>query len=427
MPKTTKIIMKKSVQQVSVPGFRNGRFPKSSSSDSSIIDPGETMNKTITRYVGSDWLKKLENIIGNLMTIDDSIYKESIEKISICESNIQKLFKRILKNTTENKELNQVYENFQKLSTDLDIKNKSYVSKLNKKGKPHDVLVSSYVPQQLILTEWFKLIKDIEKTIYKFIEKIFISADGESKIDRTSKIRREFIKDYPFEKLEEQFSKYPDLKKLCDIYGIIPENELIYSSFLDMQKFSNIIINILLTPMYDVEAKITSNYDKQLAAAFKPLISKSKFTTKELIIELLTNFAIAQYRSTITGNNKYFIQMLSGELTEGKLSEMDGARFMEVMDTINTDSLEKGSKAQFFTEKAKVLMKKMIEQDGKFDMKILEDVRELIGDEEVQKSLPADSELPSLPAELETIIGQFDDMFVHSEERTEGTEDSSKE
>ena len=54
MPKTTKIIMKKSVQQASIPGFRNGRFPKTSSSDSSIIDPGETMNKTITRYVGSN-------------------------------------------------------------------------------------------------------------------------------------------------------------------------------------------------------------------------------------------------------------------------------------------------------------------------------------------------------------------------------------
>lgn len=417
MPKTARVVMKKTVQQASIPGFRPGKTPKSPktpiSNESSIIDPGDTMNKTITRYVGADWLKKLENIIGNLMTIDDEIYKSSIEKISICESNILKLFNRILKNidsTTNSSLLIQIFENFKKLSATIDIKNKSYITKLNKKGNPHDVLVANYVPQQLIKTEWFKQIKDIEKTIYKYIEKIFISADGEMKIDRTAKIRREFIKEFPFKDLQEKLHKYPDLIKVCDIYNIIPENEIVYTSFLEIQKFSNIIINILLTPMYNVEAKVTSNYDKQLAQAFKPLISKSKFTTKELIIELLTNFAIAQYRATITGNNKYFIQMLSGELTEGKLSEMDGARFIEVMDTINTESLEKGSKAQFFTEKAKILMKKMIDQDGKFDAKILEDVRELIGNDE-SENIESKPILYELPDEIETIMGQFDDMF----------------
>ena len=417
MPKTARVVMKKTVQQASIPGFRPGKTPKSPkmpiSNESSIIDPGDTMNKTITRYVGADWLKKLENIIGNLMTIDDEIYKSSIEKISICESNILKLFNRILKNidsTTNSSLLIQIFENFKKLSASIDIKNKSYITKINKKGNPHDVLVANYVPQQLIKTEWFKQIKDIEKTIYKYIEKIFISADGEMKIDRTAKIRREFIKEFPFKDLQEKLHKYPDLIKVCDIYNIIPESEIVYTSFLEIQKFSNIIINILLTPMYNVEAKVTSNYDKQLAQAFKPLISKSKFTTKELIIELLTNFAIAQYRATITGNNKYFIQMLSGELTEGKLSEMDGARFIEVMDTINTESLEKGSKAQFFTEKAKILMKKMIDQDGKFDAKILEDVRELIGNDE-SENIESKPILHELPDEIETIMGQFDDMF----------------
>ena len=410
MPKN-RVIMKRVAAQPSVPGFRPGRAPKHMSDDVSGLDAGAAMSKTISRYVGSDWLSKLETVIGNLSSIDDSKYKEVIAKIGICENNIRVCFKIIAKNANITDAFTDIFNRFVKVITETDITHKAFVQKKNKKGVMRDVLVASYVPSQLLKSEWFEVIKEIEREIYKYIEKLFISPDGDIKIAKSSKERKDLKVKYDYESFKALMSKYPNLNGLVSIFGVKPATEQVYNAFMDMQKFANGIINMIMTPMYDVQAKVTRSYDHDLAHAFKSTVDRG-FATRELIIELLTNFACAQYKASITGNSKYFLQMLSDELSEGALSQMDGARFISVMDSINTDAISKGSKAVEFTVKAKDIMKKMIEQDGKLGPAVLSDIKELIvGDDVNDETDDGTKAVASLPEELEKALTQFDDLL----------------
>lgn len=417
MPKGAKVIMKKVVAQPSVPGFRPGHGPKitetASSAMESAIDPGSAMAKTISRYTSGDWLKKLETVIGNLSTIEDERYRDAIDKISKCESNIRICFKRITKNATVTPEFTEAQERFLALSAATDILHKAYTQKRNKKGKLHDVIVAAYVPDQLVKSDWFNSIKLIEREIYRYIEHAFISPDGETKIGKTARERRELKVKYDYATYQELLKKYPNINELYNIYGMNPSEEIVYNSFMDIQKYANAIINILLTPMYDVTDKVTKSYDRDLAHAFKSTIQKG-FATRDLIIELLTNFAYAQYKSNLTGSTKYFLQMLSDELTEGSLSQMNSARFLDVMDSINTDAMAKESKAAGFTVKAREIMKKMIDMDGKMDASVLTEIKDLIGDED-EADAPELKEvkktLLELPDEVEKALSKYDDLL----------------
>ena len=419
MPKGAKVVMKKVAVQPTLPGFRPGRGPKTVETTSEpTLDPGAAMSKTISKYVGSDWLSKLETVIGNLSTIDDDKFKDTIDKISKCENNIRICFKRIAKNTTATDSFNKAYNEFIDLSSKLDILHKAYVQKKNKKGVMRDVIVSAYVPDQLVKSDWFNSIKQIERTVYRYIEKLFISPDNDTKIAKTTRERRELKTKYDYAAYQALLKKYPNINDLYDIYGIKPDSEIVYTAFMDIQKYANAIINLLFLPQYNVEEKVTKSYDKDLAHAFKSTIQKG-FATRDIIIELLTNFAYAQYKSKLTGSTKYFLQMLSDELTEGTLSEMNSARFMDVMESINTDALSKGSKAIGFTVKAKEIMKKMIDQDGKMDASIISEIKELVADED-ESDAPeikdAKKTLKELPEELEKALTKYDDLLEGGDE-----------
>ena len=112
---------------------------------------------------------------------------------------------------------------------------------------------------------------------------------------------------------------------------------------------------------------------------------------------------VAKYRSEITGNNKYFLQMLVENITEGELSQINGPRFIEIMDTINTDALEKGSKATRFTVKAKDLIKKMVEKGDVIDESLLDEVKALMEDIPDKES--------ELPEDVAKIYSSLDELF----------------
>lgn len=427
MPKT-RVVMKKVAVKPSMPGFRPGsKYARKieMAEEPTGLDAGQAMSRTISKYVGADWMQKLESVIGTLTTIDDTKYRDAIDKISKCENNIKICFRRIARNTEVTDQFIAVQNDFIEKSTALDILNKAYVQKKNKKGKLRDVIVAQYTPEQLIKSDWFTSVKKIEREIYRYVEHVFISPDGESKSGKTSKERRDLKSKYDFAAFQELLKKYPNIDELYDIYGIKPVEELVFNAFMDMQKFSNAIINILLTPMYDVLDKVTKSYDKDLAHAFKSTIQKG-IATRDLIIELLTNFACAQYRAKLTGSSKYMLEMLSDELTEGALSEMDGARYISVMDSINTDAMTKGSKAAGFTVKARELMKKMIEQDGKMDTSILTEIKDLIGDDEddAPEVKEMKDTLKELPEDIEKALTKYDDILGDEEEMPEAEEET---
>lgn len=354
-----------------------------------------SMENTITNYCGSDWLDKIESITGAITFIDIPTYKTAIGNIVTCEKNIRILFGRLLKQAfgQELKTVVDVSENFKRLSAELDLANKAIIRKptkaarkahateLNDSNSREDVS-DTYVPLVLIKSDWFKSVKLIEREVYRMIEKVMISPDGEAKIGKTAKERKQLAKTYDYSKYDEVLSKYPDLKTLIAPFDIHITSAEIYDTLLGLQKNANIIMNIILTPMYDIKTKIAKSFDTKLAPSFKESITNGTLT-REVVIDLISDFMVAKYRAMLTGSSKYFVQMLSDELTEGQLAHCDGRNFVEMMDAIDTKSFGKDSRAAGFTTKAKGLMKKMLERSESgqgFDMSILKDVHELVAE-----------------------------------------------
>lgn len=386
-----------------------------------------SMEQTITKYCGQDWLMKLEQITGAVTTIEMPRYKEIIDRIITCEKNINILFKRLLKNIDDQNtsKLSEVAENFAKLSSTIDLANKSTFRKLSKKYKNQKTkpkvlddnnstehISNGYTPAEIIMSEWMRCIKSLEYEIYHVIEKILISPDSSRKIDKTSNERKQISTKYSYEAFEKVVQKFPNLIKLHTIFNIEIRNQKIFESFMGIHKYSNIIINSIMTPLYDVKGKVSKSYDTYLAHAFKAEITKG-LATKELIINLLTEFVTAKYRAAITGNNKYFFQMLSNEITEGMLSTMDGARFIEIMDSINTEQLDKTSKAVNFTIKAKEMMKKILDKSDRADTELIFEIQTLFDEDEPKELMSA------IPDGMAEAFTAFDSILALPEAKKE--------
>lgn len=400
--------------------------PKISQDDLGLIP----MDQTITKYCGGDWMSKLSQITGDITTIDIEKYKEMINKISISEKNVKILLKK-LKNIKDQNvtKITSIYDDFCKLSLDMNFLEKSTFRKLTNKAKQMKVrptilddsnsteqVSPGYTPEELVKSEWFVFVKNIETTIYQTFEKIFISPDDERKIDQTSTERKQISTKYTYDEFQLINRRYTNIVSIYPIFGIQLRNRDIFDGFMQIQKYLNIIINLILTPLYDVHSKIDKSYDKYLSSVFKTQISAGKLT-KDLVVKLLADFVTAKYRASITGNNKYFLQIISEEITEGMLSSMDGARFVEIMDTINLDSLDKGSRAINFTIKAKDMMKKMIDKTGEMDISILQEVKELLDD----SATPELTSSITLPDEITKKLSTIDSLF-HLVDDPEGDE-----
>lgn len=408
----------------------------SSSSDArlgkSVSNSSQSMEQTITKYCGTDWLSKLEQVTGSISFIDLPTYKAAIDKIVACEKNIKILLRRLLKQAMGDNltQLTSLIDTFNSQSDSLNLSEKAIIRKLNRefRGKSvepneqnsHEDVSDDYTPIRIVGTDWFSTIKDIERSIYHIIEKVFISPDGEAKNPKTSKARKQLKNDFTYEEYTKVARKYPAIRDLYTFHSVHISNENVFNTLLDLQKHASIIINQLLTPMYNVKEKIEKSYDKHLASAFKPMVANGT-VTRDLVINLLTDFMIAKYRSNITGSQKYFLQMLSNELTEGMLAHCNASEFVSIMDTIKLEEMDSKSKALDFTIKAKEIMKRMVDRDSAdeaFGMEMIKDVKDLLGGEDETETMKkAEVILKELPGEIQQHLAKFDDILAIDDEK----------
>lgn len=302
----------------------------------------------ISRISGQqNYMESLQKITGNIMTIDTAIFKEKHSKICACEFNIKLLLKR-LSETNDSNTVSDIRTSFDSECERLNIKNNTFVLKQhkNKQKPPREIINDSLKPNELVKTQWFKQVKTIEKDINKVLSKVFPQ-------DYTDEQRT-------FEYIDNDNKKHPELVDIRTIYDCKLDTEINYRSFMQMSKCCRIIINILLMPMYDVRSTIERHWPK-IDQIFK---SRAFQTTGIIspndIINMLTQFIIAKYRATITGNNKHYVKLFLNTIGDDNISKMDGARFMEIMDSIDLDKLNKNDKVYKFAMGAKTTMKKIV-------------------------------------------------------------------
>lgn len=358
-----------------------------------------SLNKSLVNYCGPNWATELQSVTGAMFHIDMPLFKSVLQTIDETQRMIKTCLETVEDPSTQ---LIELRETFVHVCDDYDIPHKAIYMK-KRPGKPDlEEVAPEYMPIAIVKTEWFSLIKHIEKELYDLISRIFISSDGEHSATRDSKLRSTFVDQFPYSKLQSEIEVHPQILELHRFCDMRLDNPQFYTSLLVIHDYLNKVINIILTPMYDVQAKVTRSYEKDLARAFKPYISKGEMT-KDLVIGLLVQFTIAQYRCQLTGNQKYYMQLVTNEITDGQISKMDGPRFIEVMDSVNMEELDPKSKTAGFAVKAKAIMKKMIElpKDSKItDLSgIIQEVKTLMnGSDEIKAALPeaVQSELKSL-------------------------------
>lgn len=319
------------------------------------------IDNQISRISGSNnYMEQLQKVTGNIYNVDMIMWKDKINVIKRSETNISKLFNALV---TQNPGLKQHVDEFNMLSTNLDLEHKAFTIQVKKrKGKPakeREIISTGYLPSELVKKDWFKKVKFIEKDINRFMSEMFVA----NAVDE-SKNNKDFMH-YKYTDLENVYLKHPDLKEIQKCLGINVNNEPLFRSLLLIRRCCNDIINILLLPMYDVRKTIESHWS-EIDRIFKSKAFQQ--TTREAgagnltpddIINILHKFIIAKYRASITGNNKHYVKLLMDTVGNENISNIDGARFIEIMDAVDIDQFNKKDKVYQFASKAKEVMKRL--------------------------------------------------------------------
>lgn len=315
----------------------------------------------ISRISGQqNYMDQLQRITGNIEHIDMKMYHEKHTKIVNCDSNIKKILRKICE---EDNTIESLKNNYEKESDALNIKDKTF-SMYQKKSKksnpkpPREIVTQGYKPQDLVKTEWFKLVKHIEKDINKFLIEVF--PQNENNKESYDKL----IETKTFADLEKEYKEHPELQDIKTALDCKVSSNTIFTSMILLKRFCKIIINILLVPMYDVKGTINSHWS-EINKIFKTkAFQQTRIASPEDIVNILHQFIIAKYRTTITGNNKHYVKLFLDTVGNENVSNMDGARFMEIMDAIDLDKLDKKDKVYKFALGAKSAMQRIANNEN---------------------------------------------------------------
>lgn len=333
----------------------------------------------ISRISGQqNYMEQLQKITGNIEFVDMDMYHDKHNKLVNCDSNIKKVLRKMLEDTDSIDTIKSLYD---KESNTLNLKDNTFglyvkkSKKSKKQKKPREIINNGYRPIDLVKTEWFKLIKRMEKDIHKFLIEVFpdtsqntnvnnendtnslpnMQLNNKSKLDVESKT---------FADLEHEYKLHPELLDIKTALDCKINTNKLFTSIMMIKKFAKIIINILLTPMYDVKKTIHSHWS-EINRIFKTkAFQQTKLTSPEDIIEILYQFIIAKYRATITGNNKHYVKLFLDTIGNENVSNMDGARFVEIMDAIDLDKLNKKDKVYQFALGAKSIMQRIVNNEN---------------------------------------------------------------
>lgn len=394
-----------------------GGFRNPSSMLSTISTGGDQLEKSITSLCGPEYMDQLSQVTGDVNFIDLDLYKSVVDMICKCNLNLLILLDRIKRlHPKDCKEIDLILKHFDEQVKLMDFEHKAVVPK-PRNPKVMDV-ANAYIPRNLISTPWFNDIRLMEKNVYNFINSTFLSTEHLTKTDVK---RQEISHTYTWEAFSKILSDNPTISSSYRIFGIsIAENQETYDYFMKIQHNANQIINALMRPMYDVEGKIEKNWDKKLSKIFKTveekvIPGKKQEMDKEFVIKLLVQFVCAKYRSDITGNPKYFSQMLRGG-DDAMMSKINGSRFLDIMDMINTDQMDPSSRGKKFTDAAKTIMQKIVKSGDTADTKIIMEVEAILKDTTEENPDGPEDALAKLSADDASKIESLSIMFSRAED-----------
>lgn len=329
-------------------------------------------------------MEQLATITGHMNDINEEFYTKQIGIVKSMYSAILKELKKhsdkseILSSFINSTSSNYTSLNLDELYHDV-LKTRSKKSKKPAKMQ-HKVRIT---PKDIYNSNWFKDMVELEKT----------ATDLTGQFDIESNKMSESHK-----KIVETDQNIIDTFKF---YGVAVDDDEITGTIFVTSKFINKIIEIILTPMYDVKAKMDKNWlpkiNDVLGVELKnKLGSKAKDipVTEEDIKNYVYTFLLTKYRLEITGNVGEFAKTLMSTLDSSVIGNANPARFINLMDNLKVDEIENNKGVKKVIELARNELVKISENQDIKPSELLNDINEILSygdelDEENKEEKPA--------------------------------------
>jgi hypothetical protein len=332
-----------------------------------------------------NYMDSLTKIIGNIQHIDLDTYKSARDTIVKHESTLKDFIGKFNEESLRNTELRTKFDEYLSASSSVDMEHKSviwYKKKAGKKtsqknrDKPARERVSDdHYPSKLVKSPWFQSIKHLERSARKLLA--ILEFDNDKQLNDN------------WEVINKRFTEDPNQR---DIHSWFDYKINTKEDLLRMVLFKDTCVKLmepLLLPMYDHRATIAKNW--HLVAN---VFNANSEMTPALVQDVLAKFTVARYRCEIFGTTKYYMKLfgevLNSTAVMNENGDLDGSKFMDVIDSIDLDKFDKPANTYKFITAATPIMRKLVDPNCKESMEdILKEINEAIQPKEAAPALEA--------------------------------------
>lgn len=356
------------------------------------MDNTDALIRNITG--STNYVKELEKICGNIEGIDKAWFLDVSSKNAADDGVIRKIIIDLLGKSDD------VSKDFFRLSIEINfakplrvvVKKSKKSSKARTKEFPRDELR----PKVFIKSPYFRLLKEMEKTCDRLMTAF--GHEGEN-IDSIKKTQ-------------------PELFDIKTFYGHRIDSVDDIALVKKIHDAAHGIISRYMLPMYDMRSVMEKNWG-MLSSLFKHGdLSIEDFTvSQQEVKEMLYLFMVAKYRCAITENNKHYVKLFMNiinsnhdeETDSTVFGKMDPARFLELLDTINLEAIDKKQKVYKFAEQSKSIIKRLVAKKPDESMDdILHDISTIVSTGDVLPEEP-----PKVTVVEEDHDHAYDDVLGH--------------
>jgi hypothetical protein len=306
-------------------------------------------------------MDQLAQVTGHMNSIDEKFY---ITQIGIVKSSYTSIIKELNKYSEQSGLIKDFITIINKKYKDLDLD--TLYKDVVKKNKPKPVHKVRITPKDIYNSDWFKLIIELEKNAADVIGQFEIESNKMS------------------DKHKEIITKEPLIVESHTFYGIKVDNDNITASVFVTAKFMNRVIEILLTPMYDVKGYMDKHWidqiDNVLGVELKKKFGESEDMpiTHEDIQNYVYTFILTKYRLELTGNTGEFAKTLMKTLDSSVIGSANPARFINLIDGLKLDEIENNKGVKKVVELARNELIKLNENKDIKPAELLNDINEIL-------------------------------------------------
>jgi len=326
------------------------------------------LDRTIIKFSGAkNYMDQLAQVTGHMNSIDEKFYTTQIAIVKTTYSSIIKELEKYTEQSGLIKDfITVINKKYKDLNLDVLYKD---IFKEKKNKTVHKVRIT---PKDIYASDWFKLIVELEKNAADVIGQFEIENNKMS------------------DKHKEIIAKEPLVVEAHTFYGLKVDNDAITGSIFATAKFMNKVIEILLTPMYDVKAYMDKHWidqiDNVLGVELKKKFGDSKDIpiTHEDIQNYVYTFILTKYRLELTGNTGEFAKTLMKTLDSSVIGSANPARFINLIDGLKLDEIKNNKGVKKVVELARNELIKLNENKDIKPAELLNDINEILsyGDKE---------------------------------------------